>query len=138
MAISKQDLIKLSQFRSAIRSFLRFSESKAREAGLTPQQHQVLLAIKGMPDRDWATPGEIAAALQVNHNAAVGLVTRAEMARLVTRAPHPEDRRRVCVALTEQGEALLSELAAEHKRELERMAPVLECLLAMLREDQEL
>lgn len=133
MAISKQDLVKLAQFRASIRDFLRFSESQARAAGITPQQHQMLLAIKGRPDRDWATPGEIAESLQVNHNAAVGLVTRAEAAGLVSRSPHPRDRRRVCVTLTEQGEAMLRALAEEHKRELDRMAPVLAGLLAMLR-----
>lgn len=137
MAISKQELIKLARFRASIRSFLRFSESRVRVAGMTPQQHQMLLAIKGTPDRDWATPGEIAEALQVNHNAAVGLVTRAEAAGLVSRSPHPEDRRRVCVSLTEQGEALLRTLSEEHKRELERMAPVLAGLLEMLQEDGE-
>jgi DNA-binding MarR family transcriptional regulator len=132
MAISKQELIKLAQFRASIRSFLRFSESRARAAGITPQQHQMLLAIKGTPHRDWATPGEIADALQVHHNAAVGLVTRAETAGLVARAPDPADRRRVCVTLTEQGEAMLHTLTEEHKQELDRMAPVLAGLLAML------
>lgn len=133
MAISKQELVKLAQFRAAIRGFLRFSESRARAAGITPQQHQMLLAIKGMRDRDWATPGELAEALQVNHNAAVGLVTRAEAAGLVARAPHPKDGRRVCVTLTDHGEAVLGALSEEHKQELDRMAPVLSGLISMLK-----
>lgn len=125
MTISKQEFVQLARFRSALRRFLRFSEERARAAGITPQQHQMLLAIKGTAERDWATPGEIAEALQINHNAAVGLVKRAEAAGLVRRSPHPEDRRRVCVALTEKGEAVLTALTAEHKRELERIAPAL-------------
>jgi DNA-binding MarR family transcriptional regulator len=134
MAISKQEFVKLARFRKAIRSFLRFSESRARQAGLTPQQHQMMLAIKGMADRDWATPGEIAEALQIQAHAAVGLITRAAATGLVERTGHPADRRKVCVVLTERGEALLQELSADHRRELERMAPVLEELLTMLRE----
>lgn len=133
MGISKQEFEKLAQFRGAIRAFLRFSESRARAAGITPQQHQMLLAIKGTPDRDWATAGEIAEALQINHNAAVGLVNRAEAAGLVVRLTHPDDRRKACVLLTARGEALLADLSAEHRRELERIAPVLGGLLDLLR-----
>lgn len=133
MAIKKEDYLQLAQFRASLRSFLRFSEERAREAGLTPQQHQMLLAIKGQPERDWATPGEIATFLQVNHNAAVGLITRAEAAGLVQRAPHPQDGRKVSVSLTARGEEILAELSAEHRREIERMAPTLQRLLASLR-----
>ncbi len=125
VAINKADLVQLAQFRTAIRHFLRFSELRARAAGITPQQHQMLLAVKGTPDRDWATPGEIAESLQIRHNAAVGLVKRAEAAGLVLRTAHPADRRCVSVTLTERGNAILGELSAEHKRELERIAPAL-------------
>lgn len=137
MAIEKRDFIQLAQFRAAIRVFLRFSEERAREAGLMPQQHQLMLVIKGMPDRDWATAGEIAESLQVHHNAAVGLITRAEAAGMVTRNEDPDDRRRVRVSLTPHGEALLHQLSEQHKRELEHMAPVLQELLAMLQEPNE-
>jgi DNA-binding MarR family transcriptional regulator len=132
MAIEKGAYVQLARFRAAIRSFLHFSEERAGAAGLTPQQHQMLLAIKGQPERDWATPGEIAAFLQVGHNAAVGLITRAEAAGLVRRGDHPVDRRKVAVSLTPQGEGLLEVLAADHRRELERMAPTLESLLTMI------
>ncbi len=132
MSISKAELVRLAQFRATIRRFLRFSESRARAAGLTPQQHQMLLVIKGTPERDWATPGEIAGNLQINHNAAVGLVNRAEATGLVVRTPHPHDRRRVCVTLTVRGEAVLLALAAEHKQELQRLAPALAGLLVAI------
>jgi DNA-binding MarR family transcriptional regulator len=132
MAIEKEAYVQLARFRAAIRSFLHFSEVRARAAGLTPQQHQMLLAIKGQPERDWATPGEIALFLQVGHNAAVGLVTRAEAAGLVRRGDHPIDGRKVAVSLTPLGEGLLEELSADHRRELERLAPTLGSLLMML------
>jgi DNA-binding MarR family transcriptional regulator len=132
MAIDKVAYVQLARFRAAIRSFLHFSEERARAAGLTPQQHQMLLAIKGQPERDWATPGEIATFLQVGHNAAVGLITRAETAGLVQRGPHPDDGRKVAVSLTQQGEGLLAELSADHRRELERLAPTIHSLVTML------
>lgn len=125
MAISKQELVQLAQFRNALRRFLHFSESRARAAGLTPQQHQMLLSIKGMPERDWATPGEIAEALQVGHNAAVQLVNRAEEAGLVVRSEHATDRRSVAVSLTPKGDAVLEALSEEHKQELARIGHIL-------------
>jgi DNA-binding MarR family transcriptional regulator len=135
MMITKEDHIRLAALRSAIRQFLRFSEVQARGAGITPQQHQMLLTIRGMPDRDWATVGELADHLQINHNAAVGLAQRAEAVGLVERTAHPEDRRVVCVAVTPKGEAILSALSADHKRELERLAPALTALLSQITEE---
>lgn len=133
MGIEKAEYVRLAEFRSALRRFMRFSESQARQAGLTPQQHQMLLAVKGTSERDWATPGEIAEAMQVNHNAAVGLVQRAEAAGLVSRSEDPDDRRRVRITLTHSGESVLAALSAEHKQELARLAPVLEELLKIIR-----
>lgn len=129
--VSKEEMVRLAHFRSSLRHFLRFSELQARAAGITPQQHQMLLAVKGFsPERDWVTVGEVAESLQVAHNAAVGLVQRAEASGLVTRSVHPDDRRAICVALTPQGEAVLAALTVEHKRELGRILPVLTDLLA--------
>lgn len=133
MILTKQEYIRRAQFRSAVRRFLRSSELQARQAGVTRQQHEMMVAIKGTPARDWATLGEIAEALQINHNAAVGLVNRAAAAGLVTRSPHPDDGRRVCVSLTPEGEAILADLSDGLRQELQRMAPVLEALLAVLR-----
>lgn len=136
--ITKKDLVALAQFRGAMRRFLKFSEEKARSAGLTPQQHQMMLATRGLfPDRDWATPGEIAESLQVNHNAAVGLVKRAVQAGLVIRSPHPHDRRSVCVSVTPKGEAILEALSAEHKKELERISAVMRRLVEILQTERE-
>src|SRR5437879_10429198 len=98
--ISKADYEALHAFRHALRRFLRFSEQGAREAGLTPQQHQLLLAVKGQPGRDWATVSDLAEALQISHHAAVGLVDRCARAELAQRLPDPDDRRQVRVTLT--------------------------------------
>lgn len=121
-AVSKADYEALAAFRYGMRRFLRFSESRARKAGLTPQQHQMLLSVKGMPGREWATLTEIAERLQVRHNAAVGLVDRAERAGLVERRQDLGDRRQVRVYVTPAGESVLAELTAAHREELGRLA----------------
>jgi DNA-binding MarR family transcriptional regulator len=123
--IGKSDYVALAQFREALRRFLHFSENAARKEGLTPQQHQTLLAVKGRPDKEWASVTEIADALQVRHNAAVGLVARCETAGLLTRAVHPTDRRVVCVSLTEKGEAVLARLSRLHLGELRHLRAAL-------------
>ena len=120
--VSKADYEALASFRYVMRRFLRFSESRARKAGLTPQQHQMLLVVKGMPGRDWATLTEIAERLQVRHNAAVGLVDRAERAGLVERRQDTGDRRQVRVYVTPSGESVLADLTLAHREELARLA----------------
>src|SRR6202453_717825 len=104
MAKSRQ-LIKaqyetLAEFRYILRQFVHFSETAAQAAGLTPQQHQALLAIKGFPGRDFVSMGELAERLQVRHHSAVGLVDRLVRQRLVCRLPSAADRRRVEVRLS--------------------------------------
>lgn len=136
-SVSRADLQRLAQFRTALRRFLRFSEVRARAAGVTPQQYQLLLSIMAQSDRDWATLTEIAAALQVNHNAVVGLVQRAEQAGLVCRTAHPTDRRHVRVGLSSRGWEILLALAGEHKQELERLAPVLGAVINVADPSQE-
>jgi DNA-binding MarR family transcriptional regulator len=120
-ALSKDDYEALATCRSAIRRFLRYSEEAARAAGLTPQQHQLLLAVKGQPGRDWACIGELAEALQIRHHAAVGLVDRCESAGLVRRAPGLRDRRQVRVLLTPLGEQALGNLEGTSRDELDRL-----------------
>jgi DNA-binding MarR family transcriptional regulator len=118
LTLDKSVFEALAAFRYVLRRFLRFSEENARAAGLTPQQYQVLLAIKGQPGREWATVGELAKALQVTHHAAVGLVDRCASAGLARRAPDPDDRRHVRVSLTARGDAVLSALVDRNRREL--------------------
>jgi DNA-binding MarR family transcriptional regulator len=123
--ISKLDYEALAAFRAALRRFLRFTEEGARAAGLTPQQHQLLLAVKGQPGRDWVSIKEVAEALQVRHHAAVGLVDRCEGAGLVRRVADPHDRRQVRVVLTGAGEKVLERLSARNRRELETLREAL-------------
>jgi DNA-binding MarR family transcriptional regulator len=115
----------LAEFRYQIRRFLRFSEEAAREAGVEPQQYQLLLAVKGLPPGARARVGELAERLQIQHHSAVELVDRMEKQGLALRKRSPEDRREVLVALTAKGERLLQELALHHLEELRTAAPEL-------------
>src|SRR6266566_9056175 len=83
--ISKAQYEMLAAFRYQLRQFLHFSEQAAQKAGLTPRQHQALLAIKGFPGRDSVTIGELAEQLQIAHHSAVGLVDRLEAQNLIVR-----------------------------------------------------
>ncbi|HWA83544.1 MAG TPA: helix-turn-helix domain-containing protein, partial [Fimbriimonadaceae bacterium] len=97
VSLTKQDYESLAAFRAAIRLFTRFSEEGARAAGVTPQQHQAMLAIMGQPGRQWASIAEIAEFLQLKHHTAVGLIDRCAAAGLVERNSDPDDRRQVRV-----------------------------------------
>src|SRR5437870_1991290 len=123
--LTKEGFEAMAAFRYALRRFLRVSENNARAAGITPQQYQLMLAIKGMKGRDWATISEVAESLQILHHAAVGLCTRAEQIGLITKSTNTEDRRQVCIRITKQGEKILIEVAQENRRELEGMRQVI-------------
>ena len=119
--VSKHEYVALAEFRYGLRKFLRFSEGAAREHGITPQQHQLLLAIKGFPDRDWATVNELADRLQLQQHSVVGIIDRSEQAALIVRCAHSEDLRVTEVHLTAQGEHVLETLTVAHRSELKRM-----------------
>jgi DNA-binding MarR family transcriptional regulator len=123
--LTKQDFEALARFRFGIRRYLRFSEEAVRSCGLTPQHYQLLLALKGFPDREWATVRELADRLQLRHHSVVELVNRAQKQGLVDRADHPDDARAVRVVLTEDGDAILARLGALHRAELRRMDQIL-------------
>jgi DNA-binding MarR family transcriptional regulator len=123
--LTKQDFEALARFRFGIRRYLRFSEETVRRHGLTPQQYQLLLALKGFPDREWATVRELAERLQLRHHSVVELVNRAQKQALVERAGHPDDARAVRVLLTEDGDRILARLSALHRDELRRMDRIL-------------
>lgn len=122
-AISKRDYEMLAAFRYSLRQFMRFSEDAAHEAGLTPQQHQALLAIKGFPGRDFVTIGELAERLQLVHHSTVGMVDRLEKQKYIRRTPNQIDHRKVHVKLTAKGEKVLEKLSAEHREQLRRLSP---------------
>ena len=135
-SIKQSEYEALASFRYSLRQFLRFSEDAARELGLTPHQHQALLAIKGFPSQQHVTIGELAKRLQTRHNSAVELVNRLAAEKLVTRKNSEQDHRQVYVTLTERGSNLLEQLSAVHKQELQRIGPQLNQLLEILSNDK--
>lgn len=120
----------LSEFRHLIRCFLEFSQKAAQGVGLTPRQHQALLAIKGFPGGGPVTVGNLAHRLRIRHHTAVELVDRLTEAGLVQRIDDPEDHRRVLLTLTERADGHLAELSAVHLDELARIEPMLKGVLA--------
>jgi len=110
----------LATFRHALRVFLRFSEDAARSEGLTPNQHQLLLAIRGFEGDEAPTIGDAAESLQLQHHSVVELVDRAVEAGLVTRRVDRNDRRRQRLALTAKGARTLAHLSTAHREELRR------------------
>jgi DNA-binding MarR family transcriptional regulator len=121
--LSDADYQELLEFRDGLRRFLWWSEQNALEAGITPGQHQLLLAIRGHPGRA-PTIGDVADHLLVRKHSAVGLVDRAVMAGLVERQSDPEDHRVVRLRLTRSGTRRLAALAAAHVDELKRLGPI--------------
>ncbi|HEV2673314.1 MAG TPA: MarR family transcriptional regulator [Aliidongia sp.] len=130
--IGDEDYEALAAFRLALRRFLTFSEAAARDRGLTAQQHQAILTIKGHGSGRPLTIGELADHLLIRHHSAVELVDRLVQAELATRASAEDDRRRVVVALTAKAEVILRELSATHLDELRRSRTLLEQLLERL------
>ncbi len=130
--VTDEEYATLAAFRYELRQFLRFSEAAAGAVGLTPQQHQALLAIRGYPEPEAMTIGELAERLQIKPHSAVGLVNRLAAQELITRRPSTADRRQVFIALTPHGHELLAELTAAHKAEVRRMRAALHELLDRL------
>lgn len=122
----------LASFRYALRQFIHFSDEAAQTAGITPQQHQALLAIKGFPGRDKVTVGELAERLQLRHHSTVGLINRLVAEKLVIREASAEDRRRVLIQLTPNGEKILEKLTSVHRTQLNRIGPEIRQLLGRL------
>src|SRR5579883_1880387 len=133
--ISAADYRALAEIRYQIRRFLRFSENAARSAHLEPQQYQLLLMLRGLPDGVPATIGVLAERLQVRHHSAVGLVDRLEERGLVRRTQDRRDRRQVLVELTPRGEEVLHELSLSQRTELQQLGhQLLHSLATLIRE----
>lgn len=132
--LTLRDYQMLAEFRFLLAKFLLFSEEAARDAGLSPRQHQALLAIKGYPEGKDATVGNLAERLSIRGHSAVGLVDRLVAGGLLVRRNDPTDARRVFLSLTAKGEQKLADLSAIHRDELQRFTPLLKPVLAQLDE----
>jgi DNA-binding MarR family transcriptional regulator len=128
--LTRGDFENLLAFRTGLRRFLHWSQTQARAAGLTPAQHQLLVAIRGHPGRPGPTIGDLAGYLLLRHHSAVELVDRAEAAGLVERRSDADDGRVTRVGLTADGQARLGRLAPAHLDELRNLAPILDQLVA--------
>ncbi len=126
--LTQDDYQSLAAFRHALRRFVNFSTEAARGAGLTTQQHQALLAIKGVRDGP-LTIGGLADTLLVAPHTSAELVGRLEAAGLVTRIADAADRRRVGLRLTTRADEALSLLSSVHLREVKVLAPRLMAIL---------
>ena len=122
---SLADYQALAELRYQIRRFLSFSEQAARAAGMEPQQHQLLLAIKGLPPARRPTIKALAERLCVQHHTVVALVDQVEARKLVRRKRHADDRREILLVLTAQGERILRGLSVLHREQLRIVGPTL-------------
>ena len=123
--ISLSQYQSLAEFRYQLRRFLHFSEQAARSVGLEPQQHQLLLALKGLPQGRPATVGELAERLQIQHHSTVELINRMVEKNFLERSRDESDQRKVIIHLTPYGEEILRKLSLLHRTELRSSGPEL-------------
>jgi DNA-binding MarR family transcriptional regulator len=134
--LTDADYERLAELRYGLRRFLHWSEQQARHAGITPTQHQLLLAIRSSRDPRGATVGEVAEVLIIRHHSAVGLIDRAQEAGLIVRERDPDTQSVVHLKLTEFGALTLSALSEVHLRELAQLAPTMQTLFGELSESE--
>lgn len=127
-ALTNADYAALADFRYALRQFLAFSERRAIECGLTPQQHQALLAIRGTSQPP-VSIGYVAERLALKPHSATGLIDRLETLGLVARRASPDDGRQALLELTPKALTLLRALSETHRDEIARLRPMLSALL---------
>lgn len=128
MDLTDAEFEQLLALRTGLRRFLRWSEDQARVAGITPAQHQLLLAVRGYREAAGPTIGEIAACLLLRPHSASELIDRAVSAGLITRSADPDNASIVRVALTPRGGEKLRELSAAHLQELAELGPTMRTL----------
>ncbi len=123
--MSPADYRALAEFRHQLRRFIAFSEAAAREVGLEPRQHQLLLALRGLPEDTEPTVQVLADRLVLRHHTVVELLDRLEAEGLIRRGRAASDRRRAVVSITPRGIELLRKLSSAHVDELRSLAPAL-------------
>jgi DNA-binding MarR family transcriptional regulator len=119
--LTDSDFRDQADFRAALRRFLRFSEEQARNYGITPQQHLLLLAVRGHANYPNVSIGDVAQALQIRHHSASLLVDRCVRRGLLFRREDPDDRRRALVALTDLGQEVLDTITRANRRQLQTL-----------------
>jgi len=129
--LTDADYAALAEFRFALRQFLAFSERHAAACGLTPQQHQALLAIRGAAHAN-VSVGYVAERLTLKPHSTTGLIDRLEALGCVTRRPSPVDGRQALLQLTPKGQTFLQQLSETHREEILRLRPMLTELLARI------
>ena len=125
----------MAELRYQIRRFLRFSENAARQAGIEPQQHQLLLAVRGLPDELKPTIGVLAERMQLQHHSTVELIDRLVERGFLFRLRSTDDKRQVLVKLTHDGEEFLKRLSLHHLQELQSAGPTFVKVLQSLIEE---
>ena len=132
MTLTAREYQALAEVRFQLPTFLAFSEREARNAGLEPRQHQLLLAIRGLPEGERPTIRVLANRLVLRHHTVVELIDRLEERQLVRREPDPDDGRVVLVRIMRRGNAILERLSVPHRDELAKIAPRLVTFLNAL------
>lgn len=131
------DFKSMAELRYQIRRFLRFSETAARQAGIEPQQHQLMLAVRGLPENLKPTIGVLAERMQLQHHSTVELIDRLVDRGFLCRLRSTDDRRQVLVKLTHEGEKLLKSLSLHHLEELQTTGPTFVKILQNLIQQNE-
>ncbi len=134
--LTDADYERLAELRYGLRRFLNWSTQQARRAGITPTQHQLLLAVRSSQDPRGPTVGDVADVLIIRHHSAVGLIDRAQEAGLITRERDPDTQSVVHLKLTDFGALTLSALSEMHLRELAQLAPTMQALFGELSESE--
>jgi DNA-binding MarR family transcriptional regulator len=137
-ALSPGDYEALANLRHALRKFTEFSTAEVLKLGITPQQHQALLAIKGLPAEKEMTVGMLADRLLIAPHSATELVNRLADAGYVARTLSGSDGRRQVVSLMEKAERILERLSGAHLHEIREMAPELMQALRILQDRRRL
>src|ERR671918_282700 len=138
MMVTVPNFKAMAELRYQIRCFLRFSENAARQAGIEPQQHQLLLAVKGLPDGANPTISVLAERMQLQHHSTVELIDRLVERGFLCRLRAVDDRRQVLVKLTHDGEEFLEKLSLHHLQELQSVGPTFVKVLQSLIENSQL
>lgn len=129
--LKDRDYKALASVRAELRSFAHFTEEVVSGVGLTPQQHQILLAIRASDDQE-LTIGQIAETMFLKPHSVSGMADRLVAAGLVERVRSSADRRSIRLRLTDKASKLLNSLGKTHADELRRIRPLLISLLSQL------